>query len=101
MKCGTTLALILGLTVLLGSAAVRGHPGALPRRGAAIRRASLCADRFLAAEGHRSYHLSGRPDRGVDVLQDRASWQVTLRRGEHFRFDCERMRDAWPVALLQ
>jgi hypothetical protein len=28
-----------------------------------------------------------------------APWQVTLRRGEEFWLDCERLRDAWPVSM--
>lgn len=26
-------------------------------------------------------------------------WQVTLRRGDRFWIDCDRLREAWPVAL--
>ncbi|MBR0794398.1 hypothetical protein JQ615_03245 [Bradyrhizobium jicamae] len=25
-------------------------------------------------------------------------WQVTLRRGQAFRIDCDRLRDSWPVS---
>jgi hypothetical protein len=28
-----------------------------------------------------------------------APWHVTLRRGDAFWFDCERLREAWPVSL--
>ncbi len=98
MKYGTTFGLILGLTVLLGNAAFAANP--------AVCRAEVLRSEELPYAPIGSWLLKATvriiyPDgqTAETTFFRTVPWQVTLRRGEHFRFDCERLRDAWPVAL--
>lgn len=98
MKCDTTFALVLGLTVVLGSAAFAAPPARcraevlqseeLPYApiGSWLQKATV---RIIYPDGQTAESTFFRT----------VPWQATLRRGERFRFDCERLRDARPVAL--
>jgi hypothetical protein len=57
---------------------------------------ALVGDWLLKATARITY-----PDgsSAVSTFVKSTPWQTTLRRGDHFSFDCERLRDLWTVSL--
>jgi hypothetical protein len=86
-----------GIDGRLGQRGIRGSSGALPCRGAAIRRAYAPIGSWLQKATVRIIYPDGQT--AESTFFRTVPWQATLRRGERFRFDCERLRDARPVAL--
>ncbi|MCC8982742.1 hypothetical protein [Bradyrhizobium acaciae] len=97
MKFGTLSMVILGLTIISGAAASAAF---LARCRAEVLRSEELPYAPIGSWLHKATVRITYPDgQTVDSMFARtARWQATLRRGDRFRFDCERLRDAWPIA---
>jgi hypothetical protein len=98
MKLGKVSAVIMALSVV--------STGAADAAGPARCRAEVIRSEELPYAPIGSWLLKATvritDPRGSTVestFLKTAPWQVTLRRGETFWFDCERLRDAWPASL--